>query len=143
MGQLDAYAEEGVPDEVEREAVAGDEEEGELGVPGRQRRLLHLGLGLHHRPPSRSPGGLLLLLLRHHPRSPFLAGGALLLGGVLQQEGQEADQEEAEHQQERQQRRRALGPAVGEPPRLHPDSNKGRTGLAWPTAPLPLAASAT
>jgi hypothetical protein len=33
---LDSYAEEGIPDEVEREAVAGDEKEGDLGVRGWQ-----------------------------------------------------------------------------------------------------------
>jgi hypothetical protein len=121
--ESDAYAEEGVPDEVEREAVAGDEEEGELGVAGRQRRLLHLGVGL----------------LRRRPRSPFLPGGALLVGGALQQEDQDAGQEEAEHQQQerQQQRRRALGPAVGGPPRLHPGSSNVGNGarLAYSSPP--------
>uniref|UniRef100_A0A0A9EAL7 Uncharacterized protein n=1 Tax=Arundo donax TaxID=35708 RepID=A0A0A9EAL7_ARUDO len=108
-------AEEGVPDEVEREAVARDEEEGDPGVPGRQRRLLHLRQGLLH--PPRSPRGRRLLLLRR------LQGR----GRVVQQQDEEAAQAEAQQQQDRQQqqRRRAPAPTVAEPPRLHPQERGG------------------
>jgi len=103
----DPYAEEGIPDEFEREAVARDEEEGDLGVPRRQRRLLHLRLRLRHSCPRRPRRGL------------------QRRGGAMQKQEEHAAEAEAEQQQE--QRRRAPAPAVAEPPRLHPD---GRGG--WP-----------
>jgi len=113
MGFGDSYAEEGVPDELEREAVARDEEESDLGVPRRQRRLLHLRLCLRHPPRPRR-----LLLLRR---------GLQRTGGAVEQQEEGAAEAEAEQQQE--QRRRAPAPAVAEPPRLHPDRP---TEEAWP-----------
>lgn len=116
-GGSDAYAEEGIPDELEREAVARDEEEGDLGVPRRQRRLLHLRLRFRHSCPRRR------LLLRR---------GLQRRGGAM--EKQEEQAAEAEEEQQQEQRRRAPAPAVAvavaEPPRLHPD---GRGG--WPSPP--------
>jgi len=105
-------AEEGVPDELEREAVARDEEESDLGVPRRQRRLLHLRLCLRFPRPRRR------LLLRR---------GLQRTGGAVEQQEEGAAEAEAEQQQE--QRRRAPAPAVAEPPRLHPDRP---TEEAWP-----------
>lgn len=105
----DPYAEEGIPDEFEREAVARDEEEGDLGVSRRQRRLLHLRLRLRHSRPRRGR-----LLLRR---------GLQRRGGAMQKQEEHAAEAEAEQQQE--QRRRAPAPAVAEPPRLHPDDRGG------------------
>lgn len=107
-------AEEGVPDELEREAVARDEEECDLGVPRRQRRLLHLRLRLRH---SRS-----------RRRRRFLR---CVPGGAVQQKEEEATEAEAEQQQEQSRRAPAPAIAVAEPPRFHPD---GRGGLAVATA---------
>lgn len=105
-------AEEGIPDEFEREAVARDEEEGNLGVPWRQRRLLHLRLRLRHSCPRRPRRGRLLLRC-----------GLQRRGGAMQKQEEHAAEAEAEQQQE--QRRRAPAPAVAEPPRLHPDDRGG------------------
>jgi hypothetical protein len=113
----DPYAEEGIPDEFEREAVARDEEEGDLGVPRRQRRLLDLRLRLGNS------------CFRRRRRGLQRRGGAM--------EKQEEQAAEAEAEQQQQQRRRAPDPAVAvavavavaEPPRLHPD---GRGGWPWP-----------
>ena len=105
----DPYAEEGIPDEFEREAVARDEEEGDLGVPRRQRRLLHLRLRLGH------------------SRRLLLHRGLQRRGGAMEKQEEHAAEAEAEQQQE--QRRRAPAPAVAvavaEPPRLHPDDRGG------------------
>lgn len=103
-------AEEGIPDEFEREAVARDEEEGDLGVPRRQRRLLDLRLRLGNS-----------CFRRRRRRGLQRRGGAM--------EKQEEQAAEAEAEQQQQQRRRAPAPAVAEPPRLHPD---GRGGWPWP-----------
>lgn len=110
-------AEEGVPDELEREAVARDEEEGDLRVPRRQRRLLHLRRGLRH---SRSRRRLLLQRR----------------GGAVQQDEEGAAEAEAEQEQE-QRRRRAPAPAVAvaEPPRLHSDDRPRRLRPAVPPSP--------
>lgn len=109
-------AEEGIPDEFEREAVARDEEEGDLGVPRRQRRLLDLRLRLGNS------------CFRRRRR------GLQRRGGAMEKQEEQAAEAEAEQQQQ-QQRRRAPDPAVAvavavaEPPRLHPD---GRGGWPWP-----------
>jgi hypothetical protein len=114
----DPYAEEGIPDEFEREAVARDEEEGDLGVPRRQRRLLDLRLRL----------GNSCFRRRRRRR------GLQRRGGAMEKQEEQAAEAEAEQQQQ-QQRRRAPDPAVAvavavaEPPRLHPD---GRGGWPWP-----------
>lgn len=111
-------AEEGIPDEFEREAVARDEEEGDLGVPRRQRRLLDLRLRL----------GNSCFRRRRRRR------GLQRRGGAMEKQEEQAAEAEAEQQQQ-QQRRRAPDPAVAvavavaEPPRLHPD---GRGGWPWP-----------